>query len=118
MLKYIKKFIKFLNESYAKITINFILINSVLMMWCSYILAWFDKVSIAETLSSTVADVIIGTIIAYLCSKTIENVSKYGSRLNGTAKEDVEEVEAPIEEENIIELKEEKKERVNNGNNN
>lgn len=104
MLKYIKKFIKFLNESYAKIAINFILINSVLMMWCSYILAWFDKVSIAETLSSTVADVIIGTIIAYLCSKTIENVSKYGSRLNGTT---VEELEAPTEKEKVIEIKEE-----------
>lgn len=110
MLKKIKKFFKFLNQSYAKIAINFVLINSILMMWCSYILAWFDKISIAESLSSTVADVIVGTIIAYLCSKTIENVSKYGSRLNGTAKENVEEVEAPIEEESVIELKEEEKE--------
>lgn len=117
MLKKIKKFFKNLNQSYAKIAINFVLINSILMMWCSYILAWFDKISIAEALSSTVADVIVGTIIAYLCTKTIENVSKYGSRLNGTAKEDIEEVEAPIEKESIIELKEEKKEDVNNGNN-
>ena len=100
----IKKFIKYLNESYAKIAINFILINSTLMMWCSYILAWFDKIAIAETLSSTVADVIIGTIIAYLCSKTIENVSKYGSRLNGTS---IEEVQAPVDKEEIIEIGEE-----------
>lgn len=117
MLKTIKKFFKYLNQSYAKIAINFVLINSILMMWCSYVLAWFDKISIAESLSSTVADVIVGTIIAYLCTKTIENVSKYGSRLNGTAKEDVEEVEAPIKEEDVIELKEEEKENMNNGNN-
>lgn len=118
MLKKIKKFFKNLNQSYAKIAINFVLINSILMMWCSYILAWFDKISIAESLSSTVADVIVGTIIAYLCTKTIENVSKYGSRLNGTAKEDTEEVDAPAGEEIVIELKEEKKEEANNGNNN
>lgn len=104
MLSKIKKFFKILNESYAKIAINIILTNSILMMWCSYILAWFDKVEIAETLSSTVADVIVGTIIAYLCTKTIENISKYGSRLNGTT---VEELEAPVEKEKVIEIKEE-----------
>ena len=83
-------------KSYAKIAINIVLINSILMMWCSYVLAWFDKIEIAETLSSTVADVIVGTIIAYLCTKTVENISKYGSRLNGTS---IEELDAPIKEE-------------------
>lgn len=101
MLSKIKKFFKKVNESYAKIAINIVLINSILMMWCSYVLAWFDKIEIAETLSSTVADVIVGTIIAYLCTKTVENISKYGSRLNGTS---IEELDAPIKEEQILEI--------------
>lgn len=101
MLSKIKNFFKKVNESYAKIAINIVLTNSILMMWCSYVLAWFDKIEIAETLSSTVADVIVGTIIAYLCTKTVENISKYGSRLNGTS---IEELDAPIKKEKIIQL--------------
>lgn len=58
------------------------------MMWCSYILAWFGKVEIAETLSKTVATAIVGVTIPYFVTKTIENVSKYGSRLNHTAVDD------------------------------
>lgn len=81
----IKNFLKKMNCT--KIALTFILINCMSMMWCSYILAWFDRITIAETLSSTVADVIVGTIVAYLCTKTIENVSKYGSRLNRTTRE-------------------------------
>ena len=102
MKKKIKKFSTKLMESYSKIAINFVLINSILMMWCSYILAWSDKIEIAESLSSTIADVIVGTIICYLCTKTVENISKYGSRLNITSKED--ELEAPYQEPEVIDL--------------
>ena len=105
LIKKIKKIFKKINCT--KLVLGFVLVNGMAMMWCSYILAWFDRITIAETLSSTVADVIVGTIIAYLCTKTVENVSKYGSRLNGTAKEQIEEIEAPTEEEQIIEIKEE-----------
>lgn len=56
-------------------------------MWCSYFLAWFDKPEIAEALSKTVTTSIVGVVIPYLITKTVENVSKYGSRLNNTAKE-------------------------------
>ena len=55
------------------------------MMWCSYILAWFGKDHIAESLSQTITTTIIGVTIPYLITKTIENISKYGSRLNNTA---------------------------------
>ena len=102
MKEKIKKFFIKLGESYSKIAINFILINSILMMWCSYILAWNDKIEIAEALSSTIADVIVGTIVCYLCTKTVENISKYGSRLNRTSKED--ELEAPCKEPEVIDL--------------
>ena len=104
LAKKIKKIFKKIKDFFKKINctmlvLGFVLVNGIAMMWFSYILAWFDRITIAETLSSTVADVIVGTIIAYLCTKTVENVSKYGSRLNGTAKEQIEEVEVPIEEE-------------------
>ena len=76
------------SKEYHKRMLNFILINSICMMWCSYILAWFGKVEIAETLSKTVATAIVGVTIPYFVTKTIENVSKYGSRLNHTAVDD------------------------------
>lgn len=72
---------------YHKRMLNFILYNSVGMMWCSYILAWFGKTEIAESLSKTVTTAIVGVTIPYLVTKTVENVSKYGSRLNHTTVE-------------------------------
>lgn len=76
----------------SKILVWVIVVNGLAMMWCSYILAWFDKIAIAESLSSTVTQVIIGTALGYLLSKTVENVSKYGSRLNGTTIEQEEHI--------------------------
>jgi len=92
--------------SFSKIVMIVVLANGMLMMWCSYVLAWFDKITIAETLSSTVADVIVGSVLGYLGTKTVENISKYGSRLNGTTKEQekVIELDAPMEEEKIEEI--------------
>ena len=34
-------------KEYCKNMLNFILINSIAMMWCSYILAWFGRADIA-----------------------------------------------------------------------
>ncbi len=70
---------------YSKRRLDFIIFNGMGMIWCSYILAWFGKNEIAETLSKTVVTAIIGVLIPYLVTKTIENVNKYGSKLNGTA---------------------------------
>ena len=72
---------------YHKRLLNFIIINSIGMMWMSYVLAWFNHEEIAESLSNTVATSIVAVVIPYLITKTIENVSKYGSRLNHTTKE-------------------------------
>ena len=74
-------------KEYHKKLLNFIIFNSIGMMWCSYILAWFGKEEIAESLSNTVASSIVAVVIPYLITKVIENVSKYGSRLNGTTKD-------------------------------
>lgn len=61
----------------SKQLIWFFAINGVLWIWCSYILAFIGKEQIAESLSSTVCQVIIGTCVAYLVTSTVENVSKY-----------------------------------------
>lgn len=74
-------------KEYHKKLLNFIIFNSIGMMWCSYILAWFGKETIAESLSNTVASSIVAVVIPYLITKVIENISKYGSRLNGTTKD-------------------------------
>lgn len=52
-------------------------INGVLWIWCSYVLAFMDKVQIAESLSSNVCTVVLGQIGFYLISKTTENIFKY-----------------------------------------
>lgn len=72
---------------YHKKLLNFIIFNSIGMMWMSYVLAWYGKETIAESLSNTVASSIVAVVIPYLITKTIENISKYGSRINHTTKE-------------------------------
>ena len=50
--------------------------HSLLMMWASYILAWYGKTQIAETLSKTIASAIIAVVVGYLAKSVIENISK------------------------------------------
>lgn len=47
----------------------------------SYILATFNKVSIAEALSETVAKVIIATILGYMCKAFFETYSEKKNEL-------------------------------------
>lgn len=65
-------------HEYHKWLLNFIIINSIIMMYLSYVLAWFGKTDIAEELSKTIVTAVIGVVIPYLITKTLENISKYG----------------------------------------
>ena len=58
-------------------------INGILWIWCSYILAWFDKIQIAESLSSNVCNVIIGQTIAFLVTNSIQNIFRYNPKFGG-----------------------------------
>ncbi len=78
---------KYSNQEYHKKLLNFIIFNSIIMMYLSYVLAWFGRVDIAEELSKTIVTAVIGVVIPYLITKTVENISKYGSRLNNTSLE-------------------------------
>lgn len=52
------------------------LINGFAWVWCSYILAYLDKVQIAESLSQVAVTEIIGVVLAYCIKSAIENLSK------------------------------------------
>lgn len=58
-------------------------INAVLWVWCSYILAWFDKGQIAEQLSSNVCTVIIGQTLGYLVTSCITGIFRYNPKFGG-----------------------------------
>ena len=65
-----------------------LIINSILWIWCSYLLAFLGHDQIAEALSSNVCTVIIGQIIGYFIKSTIENVFKNNNFTFISPKED------------------------------
>lgn len=52
------------------------LLNGIAWVWCSYILAYMDKVQIAESLSQVAVTEIIGVVLAYCIKSAVENLSK------------------------------------------
>lgn len=72
----IQKHNKKRDKEYSKRLLSKIVNHSVWMMWASYILAWFGKIEIAESLSKTIATSIIAVVIGYLAKSVIENISK------------------------------------------
>ena len=52
------------------------LINGILWVWFSYILAALDKVQIAESLSQVAVTEIIGVVLVYALKSLVENLSK------------------------------------------
>ena len=49
----------------------------------SYVLAYLGREQIAESLSSTVCTVILGEMMTYLLTKTVENVFRYNPKFGG-----------------------------------
>lgn len=52
------------------------LFNGFAWVWCSYVLAYLDKVQIAESLSQVAVTEIIGVVLAYCVKSAVENLSK------------------------------------------
>lgn len=59
-------------STFTKRKVNLILNFCILGITMSYVLAFLDKVQIAESLSSTMATVIIGTMAPYMCKAFFE----------------------------------------------
>ena len=68
-------------DSFTKIAVMVILINAVALVWCSYGLAYLGRYEIAESLSQTSVNAILGTFISYAVKSVVENVNKNGINL-------------------------------------
>lgn len=64
-------------DTFMKVMTFLIVIHGLVSISLSYILAFQDKMTIAEELSRTVVTEIIAPFTVYGITKTIENVSKY-----------------------------------------
>ena len=67
-----KNIFKSKKETFTKKWVSRLLWFGCVWITLSYILAFFDKMQIAESLSTTVASVIIATILGYLCKSFFE----------------------------------------------
>ena len=65
--------------SFSKKIVLFCLINAVLWVWCSYLLAYLGRVDIAESLSEEAVTAIIGVAIGYFTKALLEKRSDFGS---------------------------------------
>lgn len=63
--------------TFTKVAIGFVLINSELQIWASYVLAFLGRDAIAEALSQQIVITIIGTMVGYFIKSLVENLSKY-----------------------------------------
>lgn len=61
-------------ESYTKRIVTLVLLNSIVWIYCSYILAYLGRIEIAESLSGKVVTTIITTIITYATKSLAEKV--------------------------------------------
>jgi len=60
----------------SKLIVWVCLINGFLWVWCSYILAWFGREQIAESLSQVALTEIIGVVLIHCAKTVVENLSK------------------------------------------
>ena len=53
--------------------------NGICWVWCSYLLAWFGRTEIAESLSQMAITEILGVVLTYAVKSLVENLSKYNN---------------------------------------
>lgn len=53
------------------------LVNGILWVWCSYILAYLGRADIAESLSQVAITEIIGVVLIYCLKSLFENLSTH-----------------------------------------
>lgn len=61
----------------SKRVVWFILLNGVAWIWCSYALAYLQRVEIAEELSKVALTSIVATVLGYYLKALFENFSKH-----------------------------------------
>jgi hypothetical protein len=78
-----------MSKTTTKRLVWFVLMNSVAWVWYSYILAWFDKVNVVETVSKLVITEIIAVIFVYSVKSLFENLSQHNAWPDKPDKKDV-----------------------------
>ena len=71
-------------ETSSKQLLWFLMLHACFWIDLSYLLAWCGREQIAEALSTTVCTTILGAIIAYLTTSTVQNISKYNPKFGGS----------------------------------
>lgn len=71
---------KFDKRTYTKNLVTWITVNATIWVYMTYILAFTGREQIAESLSSQVVDVILGTVLMYSIKALFENIFKYRIR--------------------------------------
>lgn len=64
-------------ETTTKQLVWWLVVHSTVWIYATYILAFLGREDIAESLSKVIATEIIGTMMLYIVSKTVENVFKH-----------------------------------------
>lgn len=72
------------NDSTAKQLMWLLTFFSIVWITWSYVLASTGHEQIAESLSTNVCTVVLGGLVAYLTSSTVQNISKYNPKFGGT----------------------------------
>lgn len=67
----------FNKQEFSKKIVWTLLINSIIWIYLSYILAYLGRTEIAETLSTTVVIQILGVMTIYSLKALLENISKH-----------------------------------------
>ena len=62
---------------YFKRLVDFLVLNSVAWVWCSYLLAYLGREQIAETLSNNAVNSVIAVVLVYAIKSLCENTLKY-----------------------------------------
>lgn len=70
----------------TKLIVIFCLVNGILWVWCSYLLAYLDRTKIAEELSKVAVTEIIAVVLIYCLKSLFENLAKYNDWLDKSDK--------------------------------
>ena len=70
----------------TKLIVIFCLVNGILWVWCSYLLAYLDRIEIAEELSKVAVTEIIAVVLIYCLKSLFENLAKYNDWLDKSNK--------------------------------
>ena len=68
-----------MKQTTMKLIVWLCLGNGICWVWCSYLLAWFGRTEIAESLSQMAITEILGVVLTYAVKSLLENLSKHNN---------------------------------------